>query len=64
MDANEYLLEAMVHERLAARRRQAWAVMAAPRSRQPSRWRTVLGHVLIRLGRALISRPGRHPRHA
>ena len=64
MDANEYLLEAMVHERLAARRHQAWTLMMTSRPARPARWRMVLGHALIRLGRSLAGHPVHHPRHA
>lgn len=67
MDANEYLLEAMVHERLAIARRRAHrlALIAGIAGRRPAAaWRLALGHALIRLGRAVAGTPIRHPRHA
>jgi hypothetical protein len=67
MDVNEYLLERMVRDRLAAQR--AWArnavlAAAARRRRGAVRWRAALGHALIRLGQALVSEPARRARHA
>jgi hypothetical protein len=67
MGANEYLLECLVRERLEAERR--WArntalAAGAAGSRRTPRWRSMLGHALIRLGRALASEPARRPRPA
>jgi hypothetical protein len=67
MDANEYLLEFLVRERIETERR--WARNAALAgsvvARRPTpRWRSALGHALIRLGRALASEPARRPRPA
>jgi hypothetical protein len=67
MDANEYLLECMVRERLETRRARAWqAGLAATayRSHGAGRWRAALGHALIRLGSALAGEPARRARHA
>lgn len=67
MDANEYLLECMVRDRLRAERARARDAMLAGLARRPrgaARWRTALGHALIRLGRALASEPARRTRHA
>jgi hypothetical protein len=67
MDANEYLLECMVRERLDARRARAWqAGLAATalRARAAGRWRSALGLALIRLGRAVAGEPARRARHA
>lgn len=61
MDANEYLLHCMVHERLATERARARWVAAEP---GPGRLRTALGRALIRLGRAVAGQPARRPRHA
>jgi hypothetical protein len=67
MDANEYLLECLVRDRLRAEHVRARNAMLAGRVRRPrgaARWRTALGHALIRLGRALASEPARRTRHA
>ena len=67
MDANEYLLERMVRERLETDRARARQLRLARRARQPGRaprWRSVLGHALVRLGRALAGQPPRRARHA
>ena len=67
MDANEYLLECMVRDRLRAARGWARNAMLAGQVRRPqgaAAWRPVLAHALIRLGRALASEPARRTRHA
>ena len=64
MGANEYLLECLVRERLETRRRWARDAALAERVAGRARWRSALGHALIRLGRALASEPARRPRPA
>jgi hypothetical protein len=67
MNANEYLLECMVRERLQAERARARHAMLAGLARRPrgaAGWRSALGHALIRLGRALLGEPARRARHA
>jgi hypothetical protein len=67
MHVNEYLLERMVRDRLAARRAEARRAALATRVRPrgaATRWRAALGHALIRLGQALASQPARRARHA
>jgi hypothetical protein len=67
MDANEYLLECMVRERLDAQRasaRRARQPAAAGRAHGPGRWRSALGLALIRLGRVVAGEPARRARHA
>jgi hypothetical protein len=67
MDANEYLLECMVRERLEARRvsaRLAALVATAGCPRGPRSWRSALGLALIRLGRTVAAEPARRARHA
>ena len=63
MDANEYLLHCMVHERLAAERARARWVPAG-QTPGPGPLRAALGHALIRLGRAVAGQPARRARHA
>jgi hypothetical protein len=64
MDANEYLLEFLVRDRLERRRRWAHDTALAERVAGRAWWRSALGHALIRLGRALASEPARRPRPA
>jgi len=64
MGANEYLLEFMVRERLEIERRWARDAALAEHVAGGARWRSTLGHALIRLGRALASEPARRPRPA
>ena len=63
MDANEYLLHFMVHERLAIERARARWPVAGPAT-DPGRLRAALGHALIRLGHAVAGEPARRARHA
>ncbi len=67
MDANEYLLECLVRERLEMLRAQARRVTLAGHARRPrgaAGWRNALGHALIRLGSALAGERARRTRHA
>ena len=61
MDMNEYVMDALVRDRLEEMRLAAQARAIGTRHREPLR--AVVGHALVRLGRRLLgdARPVRVP---